>query len=128
MIRNDKPILGYFHCFMDPKDIKTEGTGEDATHQLSFTIQDELFIAPAPWSPETVEISFDGGAIKLTRESFQQLLKDYEGRYQKDIHHSAIAELQKAVEALPNEKATQFKAVLTSMERQLDEQRGKKCK
>jgi hypothetical protein len=127
-MRTDKPILGYFHCFIDPKDIKTEGTGADQTHQVSFTIQDELFIAPAPWSPETVEISFDGGAIKLTRESFQQLLRDYEGRYQKDIHHSAIAELQKAVEILPNEQAKRFKDVLSSMERVLDATREPKRK
>jgi hypothetical protein len=127
-MRTDKPALGYFHCFIDQKDIKTEGTGEDATHQLSFIIHDEFFIAPAPWSPETVEISFDGGAIKLTRESFQQLLKDYEARYQKDIHHSAIAELQKAVEALPTEQAQRFKDVLSSMERVLDATREPKRK
>jgi hypothetical protein len=122
-----KPTLGYFECFINPKDILVKGEGEDQTHELQFQIADELYIAPQPWVESNVEIHFDGGQIKLSRESFLQLVADYEKRYQKDIHHSAIVELEKAVESLPYEKSQQFKAVLSSMEKQLDEQReGKK--
>jgi hypothetical protein len=128
-MRNDKPVLGYFESFINMADIIQKGEGSpDATHEINFIIKDELYIAPAPWNSDAIEIHFDGGKIKLERSAFLELVKDYEARYQKDIHHSAIAELQKAVEVLPTEQAKRFKDVLGSMERVLDATRDNKCK
>lgn len=126
-MQNSKPTLGYFSCYIDPKDLKVQGTGEDQTHQLEFAIKDELFFSPEAWTPNNIEINFDGGRIKLSRQLFQKLTDEYEQRYQKDIHHSAIAELRQAVEVLPNkEQVERFKVVLASMEHVLDAQRGVK--
>jgi len=122
----DKPILAHFHAFIDPANIKVEGHDEEQSHELRFQIEDELRISTGFYDPSEVLIEFDGGAISLSRKLFLQLLNEYNAKYEKDIHHSAIDELREAIKVLPEKTMKRFDHDLQFLRQQLDQVRTKK--
>jgi len=120
-----KPILAHFRAFIDPTCIKVEGDGEEQTHELRFQIEDELRITTGFYDPSEVLIEFDGGAISLSRKLFLQLLNEYNIKYEKAIHHSAIDELREAIKVLPEKTMKRFDHDLQFLKQQLDQERTK---
>jgi len=120
-----KPTLAYFHAFINPNDIKTEGKGEEQIYELRFHIEDEFRITTGFFDPSEVLIEFDGGSISLSRTLFLQLLEQYRKKYDKEIHHQAIDELLHAIKDFPETIKKRFEHDLNFLQSQLDQRREK---